>query len=148
MMLVGEERPVEGGWSGGGSGTGSSTFHHFWRNEQTKAQRFLVFFSNRLNSAFPCQRVGVALEEPGRASVPSPVPQPGTLVPQLVLPACSGAYVPMGPGWPGITSCWISDLALVAHADRVCLGTICQFPLYSQSMGSHLCPEACCSCRL
>lgn len=79
-MFVLRERPADGEdkrcwrgqsdlWKGDGPEvglcTGSSTFHHFWQNEKTKAQRFLVFFSNRLNSAFPSWRVGVAPEEPG-----------------------------------------------------------------------------------
>lgn len=73
-MLEGEERPVEGPEAG--LCTGSSTFHHFWQNEQTKAQHFLVFFSNRLNSAFPRWRVRVAPEEPGQASTVSRLSAP------------------------------------------------------------------------
>lgn len=47
---------------------------------------------------------------------------------------------PWGRAGPCITSCWVSDLALVADGDRVCLGTICRFPLWSQSTGKSTLP--------
>lgn len=99
-------------------------------------QRVSISFSNRINSAFSCMRVGVATEEPGWASALSLVPQPLMPSPRPVPAAClhdTWRTCPLGQ--LGITSCRVSDLVLVADLDEVCPGTICQFPLCSQSVG-------------
>lgn len=96
-------------------------------------QQLSTSFSNGINSAFSCPEGGLAAEEPGQCSVCC-VPVHITLTPARVDRLSSWSTCPWGHTGLRIASCWVSDLGLVADGDRACPGTICQFPLYSQSM--------------
>lgn len=108
-----------------------------WASERDPAHSITMWGMNKqIDSAFSCMRVGVATEEPGQASALSLVPQPLTPSPRPVPAAClhdTWRTCPLGQ--LGITSCRVSDSVLVVDLDRVCPGTICQFPLCSQSVG-------------